>query len=129
MTNNHVLPAREAALPAAFQFNYQLDQALQPAPVQAARAKPEGLFYTNPDLDVTVVEAAAAPRYQCEPRERCTEKEDQASAHDAPPYAPQSAWNGRVVTMRRPVIDTPRCPTSLAPFGGRSRGDRWTSCG
>jgi V8-like Glu-specific endopeptidase len=61
MTNNHVIPAREAALPAAFQFNYQLDQALQPAPVQAARAKPEGLFYTNPDLDVTVVEVTDVP--------------------------------------------------------------------
>ena len=61
MTNHHVIGGREAAQPSAFQFNYQLDKQLHPLPILAARAKPDGLFYTNPDLDVTVVEVLDAP--------------------------------------------------------------------
>ncbi len=61
MTNHHVIGGREAAQPSAFQFHYQLDKQLNPRPILAARAKPGGLFYTNPDLDVTVVEVLDAP--------------------------------------------------------------------
>ena len=61
MTNHHVIGGREAAQPCAFQFHYQLDKQLHPLPILAARAKPDGLFYTNPDLDVTVVEVLDAP--------------------------------------------------------------------
>lgn len=61
MTNHHVIADQTAAKACAFQFNYQLDKALNPLPVQAARTKPDGLFYTNPDLDVTVVEVLDVP--------------------------------------------------------------------
>lgn len=61
MTNHHVIGRQEAAQPSAFQFHYQLDKHLNPRPILAARAKPGGLFYTNPDLDVTVVEVLDAP--------------------------------------------------------------------
>ena len=61
MTNHHVIPGPAAAPPCAFQFNYQLDRQLKPTPVRAARAKPDGLFYTNPALDVTLVEALDVP--------------------------------------------------------------------
>jgi V8-like Glu-specific endopeptidase len=61
MTNHHVIGSRTAALPCAFQFNYQLDKEFKPLPILAARAKPDGLFYTNSDLDVTVVETLDVP--------------------------------------------------------------------
>lgn len=61
MTNHHVIGRQESAAPCAFQFHYQLDKQLNPLPILAARAKPGGLFYTNPDLDVTVVEVLDAP--------------------------------------------------------------------
>lgn len=61
MTNHHVIGSQESAQPSAFQFHYQLDKQLNPLPILAARAKPDGLFYTNPDLDVTVVEVLDAP--------------------------------------------------------------------
>ena len=61
MTNHHVIGRQESAPPCAFQFHYQLDKQLNPRPILAARAKPGGLFYTNPDLDVTVVEVLDAP--------------------------------------------------------------------
>lgn len=61
MTNHHVIPDQTAAKACAYQFNYQLDKALNPLPVNAARTKPDGLFYTNPQLDVTVVEALDVP--------------------------------------------------------------------
>jgi V8-like Glu-specific endopeptidase len=51
------------AQPCAFQFHYQLDKQLKPMPVQAARTRPDGLFYTNPDLDVTVVEVLDTPAH------------------------------------------------------------------
>lgn len=61
MTNHHVIDTPATAMPCAFQFNYQLTLDLQPAPVHVARAKPGGLFYTNPALDVTVVEVLDLP--------------------------------------------------------------------
>jgi len=61
MTNHHVIGRQESAPPCAFQFHYQLDKQLNPRPILAARAKPGGLFYTNPALDVTVVEVLDAP--------------------------------------------------------------------
>ncbi len=61
MTNHHVIGSQSAAQPCAFQFNYQLDRLLKPMPVQVARAKPDGLFYTNADLDMTVVELLDVP--------------------------------------------------------------------
>ena len=61
MTNHHVIGSQNAAMPCAFQFNYQLNLDLQPAPVHTARTKPGGLFYTNAALDVTVVEVIDLP--------------------------------------------------------------------
>ena len=61
MTNNHVIGSQEAAKPCAYQFNYQLDKHANLKPVQSARTKPDGLFYTNPELDVTVVEVLDVP--------------------------------------------------------------------
>ena len=61
MTNHHVISSQPEAQPCAFQFNYQLDKNLQPATLRVGRTKPDGLFYTNPNLDVTVVEILDAP--------------------------------------------------------------------
>ena len=61
MTNHHVIDSAAAAQPCAFQFNYQLDRDLRPAPIVTARAAPDGLFYTNADLDFTVVAIQEAP--------------------------------------------------------------------
>lgn len=61
MTNHHVIKSQEAAVQSMFAFNYQLDRLLQPTPVQITRALPDGLFYSNPDLDVTVVEIEEVP--------------------------------------------------------------------
>lgn len=61
MTNHHVISSQLAAQPCAFQFHYQLDRQMRPMPVQVARARPDGHFYTNPDLDVTVVELLDVP--------------------------------------------------------------------
>ena len=61
MTNNHVIATSQRATQSAFTFNYQLDLNGQPAATHTSRALPDGLFYTNPDLDVTLVEIEDAP--------------------------------------------------------------------
>jgi V8-like Glu-specific endopeptidase len=61
MTNNHVIATPQRAAQSAFTFNYQLDLQQNPAPTHTSRALPDGLFYTNPDLDVTVVEIEEMP--------------------------------------------------------------------
>ena len=62
MTNNHVIGSRGMAQQSRYEFNYQLDMQLKPMPVITARAVPDGLFYTNPQLDVTVVEVENVPQ-------------------------------------------------------------------
>ncbi len=61
MTNNHVIGSRGAAQQGRYEFNYQLDKQLKPSPVTVARAVSDGLFYTNPELDVTVLEIENLP--------------------------------------------------------------------
>ncbi|MCP4423016.1 MAG: trypsin-like peptidase domain-containing protein [Chloroflexi bacterium] len=61
MTNHHVIGSRGAAQQSRYEFNYQLDKRLQPTPVTVARALADGLFYTNPKLDITVVEVENQP--------------------------------------------------------------------
>lgn len=62
MTNNHVIGSKGTAQQSRYEFNYQLDkQGLNPLPVVTARAVPDGLFYTNADLDFTVVEIQEMP--------------------------------------------------------------------
>ena len=61
MTNHHVIRSEPSAQDSMFTFNYQLDRQRQPVPVQTTRALPDGLFYTNEDLDFTVVELEEVP--------------------------------------------------------------------
>lgn len=61
MTNHHVIGSQQAALESLITFNYQLDRQRQPTPVRTTRTLPEGLFYTNQDLDFTVVEIEEVP--------------------------------------------------------------------
>jgi subtilisin family serine protease/V8-like Glu-specific endopeptidase len=61
MTNHHVIATAQMGQASMFEFNYQLDRHWQPLPVFTARAAPDGLFYTNAELDVTVVEIETTP--------------------------------------------------------------------
>ena len=56
MTNHHVIGSAEAGRASTFTFNYQLDRDGNPAPTRTTGAAPDGLFYTNPALDFTVIE-------------------------------------------------------------------------
>lgn len=61
MTNHHVIGSHPDAHASAFTFNYQLNRQGMPAPTQTTRALPNGLFYTHPQLDVTIVEIETVP--------------------------------------------------------------------
>jgi V8-like Glu-specific endopeptidase len=61
MTNHHVIHTLQEARDSLFTFNYQLDRAGNPAPVRTVGVAVDGLFYTNPALDFTVVEIDAVP--------------------------------------------------------------------
>lgn len=56
ITNNHVLPSRELAKSAVYQFNYQLTANGGDAITHAYTAKADGMFVTSERLDFTVVE-------------------------------------------------------------------------
>ncbi|NER20896.1 MAG: trypsin-like peptidase domain-containing protein [Symploca sp. SIO1C2] len=55
MTNNHVIANREQAEQTEYTFNYQLDINGNECKIQTAQALPGGAFYTNVELDYTVV--------------------------------------------------------------------------
>ncbi len=55
MTNNHVIANLEQAEQTEYSFNYQLDINGKECEIQTAQALPGGAFYTNPELDYTVV--------------------------------------------------------------------------
>ncbi|MFC4116813.1 trypsin-like peptidase domain-containing protein [Nonomuraea zeae] len=61
MTNNHVLADSPAAERTGYEFNYQVDRHNRPAEVRTCGAEPGGLFYTNPELDFTVIELRDPP--------------------------------------------------------------------
>jgi S1-C subfamily serine protease len=61
MTAHHVIDSAETARDSLFTYNYQLDRQGQPLPMQITRALPGGRFYTNPDLDFTVLEIEETP--------------------------------------------------------------------
>lgn len=61
MTNNHVINTAHEAVQSMFTFNYQLDRLLQPAQIRTVVALLNGCFYTNSDLDFTIVEIEDAP--------------------------------------------------------------------
>ncbi len=63
MTNNHVIASRETADRTEYTFNYQLDINGKECPIQTVRALPEGAFYTNAELDYTVVTLKDAPNF------------------------------------------------------------------
>jgi V8-like Glu-specific endopeptidase len=55
MTNNHVIESQEVAEKSNFSFNYQLDMDGKECPTKIIGAFPDGAFYTNEELDLTVV--------------------------------------------------------------------------
>lgn len=56
MTNHHVIRSVSAGQGSRFDFNFQLDRQGQPAPVVTVGATADGLFYTNAELDFTLLE-------------------------------------------------------------------------
>lgn len=61
MTNHHVIKSVDEASASVFQFNYQLDRQRHETPVVAVSALASGQFYTNTDLDFTVIQLRDAP--------------------------------------------------------------------
>lgn len=58
MTNHHVLRTGDDALAALAQFDYQENAFGEPLPVHAYRFEPGVFFFTDPELDVSVVALA-----------------------------------------------------------------------
>lgn len=63
MTNNHVIPSRETAEQTEYTFNYQLDINGKECQIQTVQALPEGAFYTNAELDYTIITLKDAPNF------------------------------------------------------------------
>ncbi|MBD2516464.1 trypsin-like peptidase domain-containing protein [Nostoc sp. FACHB-973] len=63
MTNNHVIDSREVAEKSNFSFNYQLDINGKECPKQTIGALKGGTFYTNEELDYTVVNLKDLPDF------------------------------------------------------------------
>jgi V8-like Glu-specific endopeptidase len=63
MTNNHVIASRETAEQTEYTFNYQLDINGKECPIQTVQALPEGAFYTNAELDYTIITLKDAPDF------------------------------------------------------------------
>lgn len=61
MTNHHVIGDQETANGSEFEFGYQIGPDGNPQMPLVVQAKAGGLFYTNADLDYTVVELEAIP--------------------------------------------------------------------
>jgi V8-like Glu-specific endopeptidase len=56
ITNHHVIASQEEAQTGEFMFNYQLDRDGKARDPVTVGALPDGLFYTQPELDYTVVQ-------------------------------------------------------------------------
>jgi V8-like Glu-specific endopeptidase len=63
MTNHHVIPTQADADQAEISFNYQLDHSGIPCQTLTTRADPHTEFYTNDDLDITVVQVREPPPF------------------------------------------------------------------
>lgn len=61
MTNHHVIATPQAALATEYSFNYQLGLDGRMLDVTPAHALAEGLFYTNPAIDFTILQLAGEP--------------------------------------------------------------------
>ncbi|MEH2118535.1 trypsin-like peptidase domain-containing protein [Nostoc sp.] len=63
MTNNHVIKTQEVVEKSNFSFNYQLDINGKECPTQIIGASPNGVFYTNEQLDYTVLTLKEVPDF------------------------------------------------------------------
>lgn len=63
MTNNHVIDSRKVGEKSNFSFNYQLDINGKECPKQTTGTLTGGLFYTNEELDYTVVNLKDLPDF------------------------------------------------------------------
>lgn len=63
MTNNHVIASREQAEQAQYTFNYQLNINGEECHIQTTQALPGGAFYTNAELDYTVISLKDLPPF------------------------------------------------------------------
>lgn len=61
MTNHHVVASATAVGNSHYSFNYQLDTDGHEQPVTTVSGLMNGLFYTNPDLDYTVLQLVNPP--------------------------------------------------------------------
>jgi V8-like Glu-specific endopeptidase len=61
LTNNHVLPTAEFSENAIFRFNYQQNRKGEIGPIEDYRKEKTGLFYTNIELDYTIIELSGDP--------------------------------------------------------------------
>lgn len=61
MTNNHVIASAVEAITTEYSFNYQLGRDGKLLDIVPVQAMLEGLFYTNPDLDYTVLQLFDEP--------------------------------------------------------------------
>ena len=64
LTNNHVLPSAELSHNALFRFNYEDDFLGHAQPCDEYHTKPDGLFYTNKELDYTLVQLDGNPGHK-----------------------------------------------------------------
>lgn len=63
MTNHHVVATPQEASSVEVSFNYQLDRQGRICEPTAVRVLSDGLFYTNAELDFTIVQLAQPPDY------------------------------------------------------------------
>jgi V8-like Glu-specific endopeptidase len=63
MTNNHVITSQEEAQKAEYTFNYQLDKNGKECSCITVNALLDGKFYTNSELDYTVVKLNNVPDF------------------------------------------------------------------
>jgi len=63
MTNNHVIANREQAEQTEYTFNYQLDSNGKECPTHTVLSLPGGAFYTNAELDYTIVSLKDLPDF------------------------------------------------------------------
>jgi V8-like Glu-specific endopeptidase len=63
MTNNHVINSQEVGEKSNFSYNYQLDINGKECPTQIIGALPDGAFYTNEELDYTVITLKEVPDF------------------------------------------------------------------
>ncbi|BAY27395.1 hypothetical protein NIES2100_72190 [Calothrix sp. NIES-2100] len=63
MTNNHAIASQEEAEKAEYTFNYQLDKNGKECPIVTVNALPNGNFYTNSELDYTVIKLNNPPDF------------------------------------------------------------------